>query len=567
MDFEINIAFQTALMVSSLQIAKQRFKKLHIRVQIFNILLSFTISMFLWYFDWNTHSFHIFWSSSQSHIDSSFSQTYFVSCIYANMTQVYLDLIINSIELLILFILFFVILRQKYNYETSYTRLNHLRKPGATATLFIACYEKSCYILSCQCCCCCNSVNSDENTRVVETIILKNDNNEKRKPLLMDVGTSVNVKSSNKNINDEIIELKPNVNNNNNNNNNNNIIENKNKNEVESAQIDSKQLHSPGVIPLRNEISSETYRFDSTYTRSIGASMGAGSRAASYSQYRYDSNGLFQLDDRKISDDAGLPRVLMVDNRPIQIDPNYSQTVDDNQINHNKDNEKNIKFSVIDESKSQMYHRLPDYSNTNNNSTTINNNNTKVTPNYNDNNNNNNNNNILMVDTDPMSIETYYQFDYYAYNLIIYCVTILAFISNILFLLYLIHVKSINDSSNAIKNRVLEMMLLVSVFEEGSTLLIAVLFLSTKPVKRLAKNFFIRFRLHCRRIRGKYGIDGSQRTDSDDENLNNVTETDDDNNSKQTKQKKRAVHKNIDKFSFKHVVLTKSFYQKLPILW
>ena len=540
----ITAAFQTALMISSYEMTKSRLFKLQIRMQIFNVLFSLVVSLFVWYFDVTTYKFNFYWTEFASKKNAAFDDFFtakYITCVFANTSQIYVDLCINSIEFFILIGLLFVILRQKYKYESELLKHgSHNRRHGAGSTLFITCYERWCYILSCQWIC---MLPCWANEYPCDKICSHRESESTNATL----NTKKNGKTVEQMLNSPLLKHRD------------NDIDG-NEMAIALQSVDRGANNRLDNENDRNGTPNQSIVHESRIDSGVRHESRHASRATSFSQYRFDSgNGTYQLDDNLITNEAGLPRVMMIDSKPVRIDPNYTDKPRQMNINDNEA----MHLSVVDDGKNDDYRRLT----TNREEMTLS---LSLNSIY-----------TAMIATDPSSIKSYYQFDYYGYCLIIYCAILLAFLCNILFLLYLIYAQhhykynsssdDNNDNNDSKDDHVLELMLLTSVFEEGSTFLIAVLFLTTKPVKRLAKNFFIRFRLHMRKKRNKYGDDGNRRdagsSDSDKEDNESDDSSDDDKGNGSGKKKKRAVYKNIDRFGFRNVNLTRSFFYKLPVLW
>ena len=180
------------------------------------------------------------------------------------------------------------------------------------------------------------------------------------------------------------------------------------------------------------------------------------------------------------------------------------------------------------------------------------------------------------VDCDPTSMETYYQFDYYAYTLIIYCVTLIGLIANVIFIVFLLQ----SDNDNG---QVLELLMLLSVFQHGQTFFVAILFLSTKPIKRLTKNIWQRCQVRCQLM--KQNIKQKVEDDDDDTfagDIDHDTNIQNDINYYDGFSPFGGIHGNINqsdkitkkrkieekyKSAAKIVKLPRQFYHRLPVLW
>ena len=161
------------------------------------------------------------------------------------------------------------------------------------------------------------------------------------------------------------------------------------------------------------------------------------------------------------------------------------------------------------------------------------------------------------IECDPASLLAYYGFDYYAYTLIIYCCALMCFLIGILYYVYQILSAHPNNNKR-------EVVMVMSMLRRGQTVFLAMLFLTTKPIKRLLFDLWSRCRMRCRLVTRGVKNKVGERMEDEDTEMEVFAERDVDDLNPSRIQERRKENSNAHRK--KTVKLPRSFYHRLPVL-
>lgn len=590
----LSAAFQSCIFISTTSVLKRELKRYHQIIQPVVFILSAFIAGFLWFIRHNqAYSLDFTWN----YPFDEFSTTYKLQCQYSSKVQLQIDLIIQSGYALLLAIMFYYILRKRYQYEISeiiYDRNGN--QSGKNRSMLLQMFF-CCYLKCCSCCVCGNQYKKHQRRKRKKkrrkkkkkgqkTKKSKNNQsngNDKSQPLLANHGPTSSQPTSPliiKQPSNSVQSYKHKI----------SETPNSHEHEITPDNVQNIELSNGDAVKQAAQKLSDSNNSQQALKLNQFLSHKNSSPEINWN-YQMDSevNIMNQTEaklDLENDNPDSLPQQMMVDGKTIEIRSDFhrASTIS----NHSSHPQylavtDNKLFDTHSPSQSAMVIVTEDNylspENTNiNNSFRHYKKSTDVSVEY-----------IFSarVDCDPTSLETYYQFDYYAYTLIIYCVALIGLIANVIFIVFLLQADIHSEQDDEItpdKNaQVLELLMLLSVFQHGQTFFIAILFLSTKPIKRLTKNLWQRCRVRCQlmsqNIKEKVEDDDDD-TFGDDEydDVHNLTqyEYDDgylslnnenniDSNDKKLNDKRKIEEKY--KSAGKIVKLPRQFYHRLPVLW